>query len=418
MKKILIIASNCLSLTSNNGKTYAALLSRYSKGKLGQIYFTYAEEPNFNLCGKFFRISDVDVINSYYRGFCGLEIRNEYTSSEIQANRGNNLIKIAKKTIPSSIRDLLWYFCKWNDVGLKAWLNEFKPELIFYVGSNQGFSNRIARTLSKEMNIPLVTYYTDDYLINSIPRNIFYPLNKWRRNLIYQKTVKQSSLLYAIGSEMAEIYSEYFKREFKYVMNAVDVLPFSEYKHNHSHRVISYFGGLHLGRWKAIVKLAKCLPLSFSIHVYTLAYIDGEMQNGFDKCPNIKLCGGTKGLEMLEKMRSSDFLLHIESDEKCYRRLTSLSISTKIPEYLMCARPLIAFGPKEVASMKLLSNNEIGFVIDSELNLVDVKKEILKIMEDEKKILDVVKKGYEFAVNNFDQEKISKKIYEELESLA
>lgn len=418
MKKILIIASNCLSLTSNNGKTYAALLSRYSKENLGQIYFTYAEEPNFNLCGKFFRISDVDVINSYYRGFCGLEIRNEYTSSEIQANRGNNLIKIAKKTIPSSIRDLLWYFCKWNDVGLKAWLNEFKPELIFYVGSNQGFSNRIARTLSKEMNIPLVTYYTDDYLINSIPRNIFYPLNKWRRNLIYQKTVKQSSLLYAIGSEMAEIYSEYFKREFKYVMNAVDVLPFSEYKHKSSHWIISYFGGLHLDRWKAIIKLAQGLPNSLSIQVYTLACINNEMQKEFDKCPNIKLCGGIKGQDMLDKMYSSDFLLHIESDDKFYRKLTSLSISTKIPEYLMCARPIIAFGPKEVASMKFLSKNEIGFVIDSELNLTNLKKKILEIIEDKEKISNVAKNGYKFAVNNFDKHKISKKIYEELESLA
>ena len=49
-------------------------------------------------------------------------------------------------------------------------------------------------------------------------------------------------------------------------------------------------------------------------------------------------------------------LVHVESFDNKSRQLTKLSISTKIPEYLATGKPIIAIGPREVASLEYLKD--------------------------------------------------------------
>ena len=64
-------------------------------------------------------------------------------------------------------------------------------------------------------------------------------------------------------------------------------------------------------------------------------------------------------------MFDADAFLHIESDDESYCSLTKLSVSTKIPEYLISSRLVIGYGPVYLASMKLLKDNNIGIVISN-----------------------------------------------------
>lgn len=59
------------------------------------------------------------------------------------------------------------------------------------------------------LNIPLATYFTDDYVIN--PSTTLYI--KWLKKQ-YRNTINHSSLLFAIGEQMAHDYSLYYNKYF------------------------------------------------------------------------------------------------------------------------------------------------------------------------------------------------------------
>lgn len=70
--KGLVIAHNPLSRRTNNGKTYASLLSNFRKEKLCQIYATNLQ-PDFEIAGSFYRINEKLVIRNK-RDIVGSEV--------------------------------------------------------------------------------------------------------------------------------------------------------------------------------------------------------------------------------------------------------------------------------------------------------------------------------------------------------
>ena len=77
-------------------------------------------------------------------------------------------------------------------------------------------------------------------------------------------------------------------------------------------------------------------------------------------------------------MEETDVLVHVESFDAYCKAKTSLSISTKIPEYLSSKRLILAIGPDDIASMEYLKN--VAYCINSE-NVIT--QGLIEIMQDE-----------------------------------
>ena len=73
--KVLIISHNPISTVNNNGKTMLTLFSSFEQEELCQLYVAPAL-PDVKKCNSYFRITDKDILKSYYR-FCvrGREIK-------------------------------------------------------------------------------------------------------------------------------------------------------------------------------------------------------------------------------------------------------------------------------------------------------------------------------------------------------
>ncbi|MBF2091294.1 hypothetical protein H1R85_02115, partial [Flavobacterium psychrophilum] len=257
-------------------------------------------------------------------------------------------------------------------------------------------------------------YFTDDYLIYPIDKNIFEYLQHQRIKLFYPKTIQQSSLCYAIGDLMANEYSNYFKKGFISIMNSVEKQDYVRYKPNVKIEM-SYFGGLHLNRWQMLIKLAN-LVTDIKINVYCVEKPNEEILKLFLKS-NINFRGAVEGENLKKAILSSDILLHVESNDLYYKSLTKLSISTKIPEYLMSGRFILGFGPPDVASMRILSDNHIGKVISSELTDGEIKTELDSIISNSDLRETIGKKGYNYAIEHYDKEKIAKDFKTQLEKI-
>lgn len=410
---ILIISHNSFSSTDNNGKTLEALFSFAAKDSIGQLYFSQNEHPDFSFCDNYFQITDLDVLLKLIRRtkYCGKCI-----SQNNIDNKSNFFFKIAKKhnRFLAFLRDLLWKTGVWKTDRLYTWCKNLNPDLIFFVGGGMSFSHDVSIYLSKKLAIPLVTYFTDDYLIYPKNRNFLDFIQRKRMKSFYKHTIEFSALLFSIGDLMSYEYSNFFRKPFHPIMNSVKIIPYEEYR-NSKNITISYFGGLHLDRWKMIIRLSK-FANNIKILVYCSNKPDNYILNQF-KEHNIMYMGRILGEDLKKTMINSDILLHVESDDKYYRSLTKLSLSTKIPEYLITGRPIIGFGPSEVASMKILSDNNIGFVIPSNASDKELQRYISEISNNYELRKSIGYSGYSFAKENFNNIIITKKFKAKLESI-
>lgn len=416
--RALIISHNSFSKLNNNGKTLESIFKSYNKSQISQLFFN-EEKPDFEFCYNYYKITDKDIIKKiFFLSYsCGsiLTPNTKYNDENYQNKSYSNKIRKFSDYL-RLVRDILWKTGVWKTRLLFKWVKVFKPDFIFFVGGNSGFSHDIAVYLSKLYSLPLVSYFTDDYILYSKPKNILEVIQKHRIRHFYNKTINHSSLLFAIGDLMADEYTKHFKKKFHPIMNSIPIEPYYKYE-NKSIKIISYFGGLHLNRWKMIVRLASIIKApNILIDVYTNSIITGEMEFEFNRC-GVIVKKPLEGDELKNEIKKSDILLHVESDDKFNRALTKLSISTKIPEYLMSGRFILGFGPIEVASMKLIHDNSIGMVISSDLSDNDLEEKLDDIISNYELRKEIGLRGYDFAVSNFDNSKNSALFVEKINKL-
>jgi hypothetical protein len=420
MKKVnvLVISSNAFSNVLNNGKTLEAVFKAFDKEQLHQLYFRPQDSKliDFNFCSNFYTISEISLL----KDFLFIRTTNDYGVDK-HTKKNDNVAKIIDFFINKSLkpngllRDLIWKSNLWKNRNLKKWCNNTQADIVFFVASGFGYTHEIANFASKYLEIPLVSYFADDYLIYPKPKGVFDKIQKIRIKSFFKKTVNNSQLLFGIGDLMVEEYSKYFGKQFFPIMNSTEIFPYIVPQYNFP-IVISYFGGLHTGRWEMISRLANLIKGKAIINVYTFDFISDQIKTSFyDSGVFIK--DGITGTEYRNELYKSNILLHVESDNKQHRLMTRLSVSTKIPEYLMTGRLVLGFGPSEVASMKILSENEIGIVISSEDKDLEICNDLNELFSDTQKQTEIGLKGYQFAISNFDNNLISKNFKDKLYSL-
>ncbi len=432
--RVLVISHNCFSKVNNNGKTLESIMSGFKKKNISQIYFSNIEPPDWDFCNSYFKVTDKDVLISTITNskICGQKLSKEKDRFH-QDNKTNIYDKTVSNFKPFFIilRDTLWNFQKWKNKELKAWSIKQNPHFVFFVGGNYTFSHNFADYIANLIDIPLITYFTDDYVIYPEPKNLFDIIQQKKLKKCYLKTIANSTLLFAIGELMAKEYSVYFQREFHPIMNSVSRTKFDYYngfKDIEKETIsIAYFGGLHLNRWKMISFLSSIINTNknlFSktpdIYIYTNSKITSDIKRNFKK-NGIIVKKPLVGDELIKKMIDTDILLHVESDDKYNKSLTKLSVSTKIPEYLLTRNCVLAYGPSEVASIKLLQDNNIGIVIDSKESEKSILKKLSSLIENKEKRKEIGNNGYEYAKENFDTKTITsfftKKIEELIENI-
>ena len=402
--RVLIISNNSFSNVYNNGKTLEALFSAFPKDNLAQLYFHEGSLPDFTYCNKYWKISEMNLIKSFFkrRESIGNEIKKQSSLElTITVNKYPHILHIIKNQTGNLFRDILWTVCRWESPALIRWIKNYNPHVIFFVGSSASFSSKIALRISSLLEVPLAVYYTDDYLF-SLPQNNFLQRCAFKRvETLYKKVIDASTAQFAIGSLMSQEYSRHFKKDFIPIMNAVPIMPYKEYQNNHIINMV-YFGGLHLNRWRMISRLATLLPNNCNLIVYSAAdTIDANIKKVFDKT-GVQFKGALSGDVLRLAMIWADILLHVESDDNYNRRFTRLAVSTKIPEYLITGRPILGFGPGEVASMRILSDNGVGIVISSDSDDETVRELLYDFVNNYKKRAEIGLNGYNFAKKEFD----------------
>jgi hypothetical protein len=248
-------------------------------------------------------------------------------------------------------------------------LRSFEPAIVYTLGGGMRHL-QLAMRIAADLKRPLALHFMDDWP-GTLYRSPQHFLFRRRLDALLREAMRTAKARLVISVAMADEFQSRYGGRFIPFMNCVSrsdvkapqveiVLP--------ERQTICYFGGLHLGRWECVRDIARViserkLENEFQIHLYcresdVLAY-----GPALKKFPSIRFRPAVPPDQVARIMQAANALLHVESFIPAHRAYTRLSISTKIPEYLAASRPIIAYGPAEVASIRYLEENRCALVI-------------------------------------------------------
>lgn len=389
--RVLIITVNPLSKVSNNGKTYASFFKDYPNEKLAQLYF-HREIPDSDVCENYYKISDEDLLGNLFKKNKVLGSKVQFGANEERLFPQNITNKLKSSHLIRFVRSLLWLFLDFEKDGIKDWLDNYNPEVIFFCGGNANYLYSKVIEISKKYNSKLIYYITDDYVLPYFSLNFFKILNRiWTRNS-FKKICKNSGLILTIGDKMSEVYMEKYGIESKKIMNLVEPDKFEELKNEFKNNDLKfvYVGGLHSNRWKTLSLIGESLRrvnnngFRGNLEIYSMTKPEGKIYNEINKDNFSKYCGSLNAKEVHEVYKSADVLIHVESFDDRSKEITYLSVSTKIPEYMASGKCILAIGPKDVASIEYLKNTNSAFVVSSR-DTQDIDNTIIELFKDVEK---------------------------------
>lgn len=387
--KVLIISHNPISNQSNMGKTFLSLFSQFGKEELCQLYI-YPVIPNENRCASYYRMTDKDALKSL---ICRKKTGGEIPADEISNKQGlyedaqdqsfykNRKNKSALRRL---LRDFVWRLSPWYSNSLKMWLNREKPECIFVAPGVAKFLYDFALRISKEYQIPIVTYICDEYYFVKEPKQW---LDKLRLKLLKRKIerlIHHTAHLVVISEELREAYTACFNTEISVIMtgSAISIAP--NRKFFEKPRNICYFGNIRCNRYTTLSQIGRALDEinqsygeDYRLKIYT-AEKDQQILSAFFGIESIELCGFVTGEEFERAFCESDLLVHTEAFDEFSMDFTQHSVSTKIADSLASGIPMIAYGPEKISSMAHLIRHQCAIVAVSQDRLQEMLEVALR----------------------------------------
>jgi len=387
VKRVLVISHNVFCKTSSMGKTLLSYFKYWDCESIAQLYI-HSEIPTDSSCVNYYRVTDKDMIKSIVTRRSGTILgRNEIQLSKISSRTDTGFIstiyqKSRKRTpIIYLMRNFLWRLGVWKTKKLRDWLLDFKPEAIFFASGDYAFLYVVADRIAQICNIPLYICCMDDYYINN--KNKGRIGGKVTHKLFMKqvkKTVSNCSAMFTICEKMRDDYFNMFKVPCYTLHTASSFV--GPLKSDKKEAKLSYIGNLGYKRYEQIIAIGKALKSLESelqpmvIDVYS-SERRPEILKNLTLDNGIRFCGEISAEEVKNVMARSMFLIHTESFDQETRKAVAYSVSTKIADSLASGTCLIAYGPKEVASIKYLFDNNAAFCIFEEDDLRDKLKEII-----------------------------------------
>lgn len=419
-RKVLLISHNALGKENNMARTLENQFMGLRSEQIAQLFFS-DEEPNSEYCNNYFRISDSDVLRSVFsRKEVGnkvnitfhkcMENKDAWIKTKIR-KKGN------RKPAVYFIRNLIWLLGKWKSKKLEEWLDKFNPDVIYFASGDYAFSYIVTLYIAKRRNIPVIIGCYDDFYVGK--KKTIDPLYHITYHNLMKK-VKElfdySSTFVAVSDMMKEDYTNLFKKKGYTLYTPTNLLNIS----NNSNKTesIIYAGNLGHGRAEQLISLGRAIknigiPGVDHIDVFS-GEIRTEITGKLTADNGINFCGRVTAEKVQELMLSSKYVIHTESFDEIFKKRVKYSLSTKIADCLASGACIIAYGPKEVASISYLVKGKAACVISDDALLEKKLKDLFESDEESNRICASAK---ELADRNHRADKNRELLYNIIESV-
>lgn len=379
--KILVINSSPVGEYSNTGITLLNLLGNWPADRIMQVCYCDATLKTVENSPDFFTFPKNTVpIDSAIRRMLAKDISANKSTLEYKVD--NNVFQ-KNKSLHEFFKALLDVSPVILQPETIKLIDQFKPEVIYSNLSSIRLIKTV-RIISNRYAIKPVLHFMDDWptTLYSTNRMTKWAHSKMRNELL--RLVNRTDYSLTISELMAKEYTSRYKKEFFAISNPIPLNIYKKKKlSKNKKKTIVYCGGLHLERWKSLEEVAEVFNdlgnefFDWEFKIYTPKK-DFVYYKKFLK--DDKILNWTKELEpeeVDEVLENSDILLHIESFDSGIMKFTKYSFSTKIPQYMSSGKPILAYGPENLASTQFIREKNVGNLAT---NKKEIKKHLIELM--------------------------------------
>lgn len=375
-----VLVSTIPSWSERSGaNTFATLFEGYPAERLANIY-TRADMPNSKVCGRYFRILEGQVIKSIFNRNCqtGAEVERVDTNllcrdSEQERKRYGFFTK-HRWTIFLWLRELGWKLGKWNSTELNDFLDSVNPDVFVFHIESYWYFNRLNNFIIDKMRPKRVIGYLwdDNFTYKQEPRNIVARINRFFTRHQVRNLVSKSDIILAISPKMKEECDAEFGINSILMTKPIltETAPSYHVDENKPIRIV-YSGSLVIGRDQTIALLVDCLReinkngTKIRLDIYSGTALSDNQK----KALNVEGCSIVKGhlpqQQVFKEQEQADILLFVENLRNHVNNVARLSFSTKITDYLSRNRTILAIGPKNIAPMEYLAQEDAALTCSS-----------------------------------------------------
>ncbi len=384
----MIIGASAINQSSATGITLTNLFSNYPAEKVAQIYDDRIV-PDSKYCMQYYRfsslnISAVKIGKRLLHNFRSR--RSRFIRTSVESNNVNLSNSIGNST-----------FGAWGDIfpfdippELSAWVECFDPDVIYSTLGSVRMMNLVLK-LSEEFKLPVVPHFMDDWPTSEYSNSwLMFPY-KFVMRAKLRSVLAKSSVALTISEDMAYEYQERYGGNFVDFMNCVDLgtpLPLGV-EHRHRPIKFAYIGGLHLNRWKVLGDVVRALQLSMDsgysviLEIYSPEADLNVYRSVYQSYSVVSHIGSLTQCEVSKTMSAVDVLIHVESFLPEDVARTRLSISTKIPQYMASGKPIFAYGPAWLSSIRYVQASGGGRVSSCREDILNLSRLANELIENE-----------------------------------
>ena len=418
--KVLVISRSSWDDNNNSGNTLSNLFQKWDSESIANLYCRDGI-PNNKICTKYFRISESLIVKKILgkTKIAGLRfikeidqyksITEDLKSQEIE-NNFYNFFRNNRWHIFLWVRELLWKTNKWKSEELKNFMLDFKPDVIYSPAYDSLYMYDLVRYANKITKAKVVFFHCDDYA--SFRQYSFSPLF-WINRLLLRSKIKQGVRLaaknYCIVEEQCAVYKDIFNEDFKSLSKTGTFdAPIFKGELNYPIKIV-YAGNLVYGRWQTLLKIAKALDkinqsgVKVILNIYTGNVLPKKTLKKFESLNSVNLMGKVSSTEIPEILSVADILLHVESFDYKEMLATSLSFSTKLVDYFMAGRCILALGWVKSGSIKYLKSKDAAIIIN---DLTHIETLLLDLINSANKILEYSTKAWDCGNTFHNKDKV------------
>ena len=288
-------------------------------------------------------------------------------------------VKKHPNTLLLAFREMLWMVGGWKNDNLKRYLEEVRPDILFFPVFGCYYPHKLLQYIHSLTDAKVVLFHADDnYTLKQFSLSPFYWLYRFGLRKWVRRSAKIADMQYCISDVQKEDYDKAFGCECKVLTKFADFRGEPPLKESYGAPLqLVFTGNININRWKSLSMLVKALErinrdgVKAQLRIYTATPMTEAMQKALDVKDTSFLMGSVPSSEIPRIQCEADLLVHAEATDRKNRLTVRQSFSTKIVDYLKTARPIVAVGPKEVASIKHLIDHDCAVAADSEQELYE-----------------------------------------------
>lgn len=376
--KILIFSVQCPH-SSVGDNTFSELFSSFPPEQLATLYIR-EELPDDTRCATYFQVSEQKVLHSLFhpRTETGRVVTPQTAPTEEDKAAGEAARALYVRGrqartyhLRQCLREAVWWLGRWHTPALDSFLDDFHPDVIVFDMSNYAHLTRMVRYAIRRTGAAAVGFLWDDtFTYRQGLHSPGFLLWRWINRRALRRVSRLCGAFCAISQKTKQEADVFFGIDCRIVTKPIRYAPGETFCPTVPHQPLRllYTGNLLTGRFDTLCLLAEALreiqtdgvPRVVA-DVYTATPLtEADMSR---VSPWVTIHPAIPQPQVLEKQGEADVLLFLEALTSPESRISRLSFSTKITDYLHAGKCILAVGPPDVAPMEYLRGEDAALCV-------------------------------------------------------